>query len=174
MNREAAREMLLDYTNGNLWGEEKAAIERFLDQDDELRLELEGIRREISILRGAIIDPMEDVRLRRISSGVMNELRRQRAAGLVGMPLPWRSYMRAAAVVLLVVAGVVIFSLLRPGAAVETPEEPGAAAASAPREEIPAVSQPPEAAGRRAIRMALATSDPKVRIYWTFSENFEL
>ena len=123
MNREAAREMLLDYTNGNLWGEEKAAIERFLDQDDELRLELEGIRREISILRGAITDPYEEARLHQISSDVMNELRRQRAAGFAGLSLPLRSYLRAAIVVLLILIGVVLFFILRPATDGETPEE---------------------------------------------------
>ena len=123
MNREAAREMLLDYTNGNLGDEEQAAVESVLDQDDGLRLELEGIRREIGILRGSIVDPMEDVRLRRISSGVMNELRRQRAAGFAVMSLPLRSYLRAAIVVLLILIGVVLFFILRPATDDRTPEE---------------------------------------------------
>ncbi len=123
MNRETAREMLLDYLNGNLGDEEQAAVESVLDQDDGLRLELEGIRREVGILRGSIIDPMEDVRLRRISSGVMNELRRQRAAGFAVLSLPLRSYLRAAIVVLLILIGVVLFFILRPATDGETPEE---------------------------------------------------
>jgi len=36
----------------------------------------------------------------------------------------------------------------------------------------PAVVAPVEKP--RAMQMSFATDDPKVRIYWTFSENFEL
>lgn len=168
MNRQRAKELLVDYLNGHLIGEAKEQLEELLNSDDELQLEAEAMRREMLILRSSVADPIEEARLRGISTRVMNELRRRREGSLKSLSLPWRSYLRASVVVLLVVLGVLLFFVLKPGDV-----EPGSG-----RQTLPATAagaEPAEAeSGPRAIRMSFATSDPKVRIYWTFSENFEL
>ena len=98
MNKQAARELLVDYLNGHLEGEEKERLEEMLRTDDELRLEAETMEREGTILRAALADPIEEARLHSLSSRVMNELRRSREGDIGALPLPWRSYLRAAAV----------------------------------------------------------------------------
>ena len=163
MNRQAARELLVDYLNGHLKGEEKERLGELLRTDDDLRLEKETMEREGTILRAALSDPIEDARLVALSSRVMNELRGRREGDLGALPLPWRSYMRAAAVVFLVVVGLVLFFLLRPGEPTGVSER--ADAGSAVMQQAP----PP-----KVVRMSFATDDPKVQIHWTFSEDFEL
>ncbi|HUX07810.1 MAG TPA: hypothetical protein VMX35_10915 [Acidobacteriota bacterium] len=168
MNRQRARELLIDYLNGHLEGEQKEKLEELLSRDEKLRLEAEEIKREVGILRSAIHDPLEEARMHAVSNRVMSDLRSRREGSLRDLPLPWRSYLRAAAVVFFIVIAVALFFLLRPGELAEAPQS-----AEADEEHTaPAVVAPVEKP--RAMQMSFATDDPKVRIYWTFSENFEL
>jgi anti-sigma factor RsiW len=165
MNTQRAKELLIDYLNGHLEGEEKIQLEGLLRTDEKLRLEAETIEREIGILRSAVHDPLEDARMQSVSIRVMNELRERRSGSLRDLPLPWRSYLRAAVIVVLVVAAVTIFFLLRPA---DFEEGLRQAVGERPYLEVRQPVKP------RAIRMSFATDDPKVKIYWTLSEDFEL
>ena len=181
MNRETARELLVDYINGHLSSDQRSRIEELLERDDKLRLEYESIRREIGILRSAMIaDPFEDARLKAMSARVMSESRRRQTGSLSGLPLPLKSYLRAAFVVLLVAVATILFFILHPPTIEEVPGEEVASAPEVIEPYPPDVAAAEEEAAGvgedeqpRSIRMSFATNDPKVRIYWTFSKDFE-
>ncbi len=170
MNRQRAKELLIDYLNGHLEDEQREQLEELLSKDEELRLETEAMKREMGILRSAVHDPLEEVRMSTVSNRVMSELRSRREGSLRDLPLSWRSYLRAAAVVFFIVVAAALFFLLRPAELAETP--PFADADASEEATPPAVET--EEAKPRSMQMSFATDDPKVKIYWTFSEKFEL
>ena len=183
MNSDEAKELLIDYINGFLSEEQRQQIDALLQQDDELRLEYDSLRQEMGILQRAFTDPYESARLKSISIGVMSELRSKRTTGFRGLPLAVRSYLRAAAVVSLIVIAVGIFFLLRPGFVSEPTEELIVAEAEQSLDDTPdetaeeeseVLAEDVDEKKPETIRLAFATSDPKVRIYWTLSRDFDL
>jgi anti-sigma factor RsiW len=161
MNRDRARELMVDYCNGHLSPEENSQIEALLEADGSLRAERDTIRRELQIIRGNINDPVIDSRLTSITEQVMHTIRSERHTAPLLSPA-MRSYLRAAASVTFILICFAIFFLLRP----DVFQEP------------PAVDPPPAVTVRKdpepaRIRLLLGTSRPDVHIYWTFSRDFE-
>lgn len=171
MNRETAKELTLDYINGHLSPEERLQIEEFLRSDNSFRREFESARRELFILRNSLNDPREDDRISQISEGVMTTIRKKRDSSLYDLSPAWRSYMRAAAAVVLVVIGLVFIFLLSPNFR----ESSSTQLAVEPQEQSPAVGETTTRDDEPdTIHLSFATSNPKVKIYWTLSKNFEL
>lgn len=171
MNRETAKELTVDYINGHLSPEERLQIEEFLRSDETFRREYEAVKRELFILRNSLNDPHEDDRISQISEHVMGTIRDRRDSSLYDLSPAWRSYMRAAAAVALVVIGLVLIFLLSPN----FQETPSNQLAIEPQEQSPVVGETTAPDNEPdTIRLSLATSNPRVKIYWTLSKNFEL
>lgn len=165
MTTDEARDLLPDYINGHLDQQQASALEDLLNADAALRAEADEMRREVHLLRSTAEDPWEEARLSNISEEVMKQVRQRRRSGFAALTPALRSYLHAAAAVLIILIGFVVFFSLRPGKPAGETEvvDPRALAAEA-RER----SERPE-----TIRLSLATDNPRVRIYWTLSRDFE-
>lgn len=161
MNRDRARELLVDYCNGHLTPEENVQIEALLESDSSLRAEHDAIRRDMQIIRGNVNDPVVDSRLTSITEQVMHTIRAERHTAPILSPA-MRSYLRAAASVAFILICFAIFFLLRP----DVFQEP-------PSVERPAPSIVRQESEPQRIRMVFSTSRPDIRIYWNFSRDFE-
>jgi anti-sigma-K factor RskA len=167
MNADKARQLLVDYLNGHLTDDERKEIEELLASDHELQLEMETIRRELHLLRSSADDLFEDARLSGINESVMKRIRERKNRGLATLSPAWRSYMRAAAAVVAIVICLVLFFILRPevgpeGGHQNIADESFSGPTSGEQTETP-----------QTVRMSIATSNPKVRIYWTLSRDFQ-
>lgn len=179
MDRETAKLMLIDYLNGHLSAGERRSIDELLETDDDFRAEADALRREIGMLRKAIADPFEETRLSSVSFNVMQALRRKEQSILGRFSSVWRSYLRAAASVAVLLAGfLLVFFFSSEPAKENLPDEIAEISEEAEVSGIEeAVASEPvvsEEEGPRIVRVALSTDDPKVNIYWTFSDDFEL
>lgn len=171
MNRDTAKELFVDYINGHLSPEERLQIEEFLRSDESFKREFEAVKRELFMLRTSLSDPYEEARISRISEGVMATIREKRDSSLYDLSPAWRSYMRAAAAVAIVIFGLVLIFLLSPS--FQKPSSDQLAIDS--QEQAPAIEETAEQDDEPdTIRLSLATSNPRVKIYWTLSKNFEL
>ena len=191
MKRERARTLLPDYLNGHLAGREKKDLEELLSRDGELRREAEETKREFAVLREAAIDPHENIRLKRVTSAVIEQIEANDQVKSLLPQLPWYSWASAAALAAIAIVAVILYPS-RPVSIESTEKELFAEAVipkqtvrqQQPVEVIPELTQTPEQQvettepqadekGPDSIRMSFATNDPKVKIYWTFSKDFD-
>lgn len=177
MDGEKAKELLIDYFNGYLSPQEREEIEALLEKDPALKAEAEAINREMHMFRNNMEDPFEEVRLSNISENVMKEIRQKKGQSLSLLLPAWRSYMKAAVAVATIIICLALFFYLSPSA---TQDNSQLTVADSPNtneneeilekaELIPAV----ETNKPSVIRLSLATTNPKVKIYWTMDKNFE-
>lgn len=195
MNREKALLLLADYINGHLGGKEKVELEELLHTDDVLKQEYDSMKREVSSLRAVVVDPRESERLQKISTNVMDAVQQWEEKKPWFLQLPWYSFAAAAALVLILIGILLLYppspepfiDVTQDSAeavvaeAQETYEQPPAEAAVEQAETSPPsiekkAAQPEAdktAAKPRSIRMSFATNNPKVKIYWTMSSDFD-
>ena len=166
MTNDEARNLLPDYINGHLPEDQATALEELLSADAALRAEADEMRREMQLLRSTAEDPWEDARLSNISEEVMKQVRQRRRTGFAALTPALRSYLHAAAAVLLIVVGFVLFFTLSPG-------EPTGETGEVDPRELAAEARERSDDRPETIRLSLATSNPKVKIYWTLSRDFE-
>jgi anti-sigma factor RsiW len=198
MKREKARALLPDYLNGRLRGRGKERLEALLHTDEELRREAEAMRREFALLRESLSDPQESARLDSISRRVMAHISEDPAVTDSAPAAAWVPALSAAAALIGFAA---VLLLLQPthrvSVDVQSLEEP---AITASTEQITGTGEQPDegmftavteqetghaqtAVGApqelstssepRSINLSFATNDPKVKIYWTFSRDFD-
>ena len=194
MNRRKARLLLADYVNESLPEKEMKRLEGLLRSDAVLREEVDSIRCEMAVVRGALGDPLEEQRLRKITSDVLREIPKIKKSFWLAP-----SFLFPAGAVVLTAAAAVVFGLVffvqpqtdpssspvpeQPQMAAEIPgkiddDGPETGADTIPmrekaeqQETEPIVRTPEDKPGK--IKMSFATKDPKVKIYWTFSRDFE-
>lgn len=173
MDSNKAKLFLLDYLNGHLGDDERQEVERALEADPALRMDLESLKMEVSLLKNSIEDPMEEVHLTNINESVMNEIRKKKVTPISDYSPAWRSYVRAAAALLVIIIGVTILFQFSPGGLVKKHSENHAenresSNSNPDLENAMAVDEKPE-----VVKLTLATSDPKIKIHWTMSSDFE-
>lgn len=171
METARAKELLVDYFNGHLSPEERTEIEQLIKTDPDLSAEAQMVQREMHLFHQDIDDPYEDARLSNISEDVMKKIRAKKGSSFSMLSPAWRSYLRAAAVVILITFGLSLFFYLRPILNQGSSERVVEMEQTAGESEMMTAQN---VADSRIIRLSLATENPKVKIYWTLSEDFEL
>lgn len=173
MENDKVKFLLLDYLNGHLGDEERLRVEKALESDPALRADLQSLRMEVSLLKNSMEDPFEDVHLTNINESVMKEIRSKKVSSISDFSPAWRSYTRAAAALVVIILGVAVFSMFSPGGHLK--EQIGNYAGNDDnpdridhREENSLQNNKPE-----IITLSLATSDPKIKIHWIMSSDFE-
>jgi anti-sigma-K factor RskA len=154
---------LVDYLTGNLSEDEKTNLEKELETNEELRLELSLMRRELNLMRDAAHDPLAEVRISAIHENVMGEIR-QRERAPVLFNTTWLSYFRAVAIVLVLVVALTIFFLAKPFSSPNTDDGLNGLQAEAPQNTPDNQRQP--------LTLRISTSNPKIKIQWTVDPDF--
>ena len=168
MDSNKAKLLLLDYLNGHLSDEERLGVEKAMESDPALRADLDSLRMEVSLLKNSMEDPFEDVHLTNINESVMSQIRKKKVTAISDFSPAWRSYIRAAAALVAIIIGITIFFHISPGGSViEHNKQYAEKTSSSASEEIKTDDEP------EVIRLSLATSDPKIKINWTMSSDFE-
>jgi hypothetical protein len=161
MTKKQATDFLVDYLNGHGSDDERLALEEWLEKDSGLNAEAKAIRNEMNLLKGMPPDPYEEARLTAITESVMSKVRDHGNRGLALLSPAWRSYLRVAAVASFAIFVFTLIYFFTPGI-FEFKESPADFLTKQTE-----IDEKPT-----TVKLYLETADPKVKIYWTLSDDF--
>ena len=173
MDSNKAKLLLLDYLNGHLGDAERQGVEKALAADPALRLDLESLKTEISLLKNSMEDPFEEVHLTNINESVMTKIRKKKITPVSDYSPAWRSYARAAAALFVIIIGVSIFFQFSPGGLVKKQKENSAENSENSADHPDLVNAVDIEQKPQVVKLSLTTSDPKIKIHWTMSSDFK-